>query len=448
MPPCRAARGGRGWLRLFAAALAVSVALACATPPPITQPAELGAAASAGSGGINAPAQRDKPYLILVSLDGFKPAYLDTFDLPHLRRLTTRGARAAALIPVFPSLTFPNHYSLVTGLHPERHGIVSNTFYDPAFRATYSLSNTTAVGDARWYRGEPIWVTAETQGMVAACFFWPGSEAPIRGVRPTMWRKYDEKVGPAERIRTVVEWLRLPAERRPHVITLYFSELDSASHDYPLDSPEIEKAAQSLDQSMGDLVDGIEALPIRDRVYLLLTSDHGMAELTPAREIALAPLADMSDVEHAFGGPVANLHVRGGTAVAMRLRDRLNARLRNGRAYLRSELPERLHYAADPRAGHVVVVMDEGWTLVTGLHRLARPFRGRRGMHGWDPALPSMHALFVAVGPGIRPGLVTGEVHNVDVYPFMTEVLGLNVPTSIDGRAGRVYQQVMAAVAR
>jgi predicted AlkP superfamily pyrophosphatase or phosphodiesterase len=434
--------------RLQVLAVVASVALACAAPHPAGLPQQSLAAPAAGSGGINAPEQRDKPYLILISLDGFKPAYLDAFDLPHLRRLARRGARASALIAVFPSLTFPNHYSLVTGLYPEHHGIVANTFYDPAFRATYSLSNTEAVGDARWYRGVPIWVSAETQGMVAACFFWPGSEAPIGGVRPTMWRTYDEGIGQAERVRTVIDWLRLPVERRPHVITLYFSELDSASHNHPLDSPAIEEAAQSIDRSIGELVDAIAALPIRDRVYLLLTSDHGMAELTPAREIALAPLVDMSDVEHAFGGPVANLHVRGGAPAAVRVRDSLNARLANGRAYLREDLPERFHYRADPRAGDVVVVMDEGWTLITGVRRLVRPFRGRRGMHGWDPALLSMHALFVAVGPGIRAGVVLGEVHNVDVYPFMTELLGLRPVTSIDGRAGRIFEQVIEAAER
>ena len=427
---------------------AFCVATACAAPRATSQPTHTPAAYSAGSAGINAPDQRDKPYLILISLDGFKPGYLDTFDLPGMRRLAQRGVRASALIPVFPSLTFPNHYSLVTGLHPEGHGIVSNTFYDPMVRATYSLSNREAVGDARWYRGEPIWVTAEKQGMVAACYFWPGSEAPIGGVRPTMWRTYDAGIGQAERVRTVVEWLRRPTERRPHVITLYFSELDSASHSHPLESPAIEEAARSIDRSINQLVDAIDASPIRDRIYLLLTSDHGMAELTPERELALAPLVDMADVEHAFGGPVANLHVRGGAPAAARVRDSLNARLTNGRAYIREELPERFHYRADPRAGDVVVVMDEGWTLITGLRRLVRPFRGRRGMHGWDPALPSLQALFVAVGPGIRAGAVVGAVHNVDVYPFMTELLGLRPASPLDGRAGRIYAQVMAPAGR
>jgi predicted AlkP superfamily pyrophosphatase or phosphodiesterase len=299
------------------------------------------------------------------------------------------------------------------------------------------------VTDAKWYRGEPIWVTAEMQGMVSACFYWPGSEAAIGGVRPTFWKTYDESIPNTDRVRTVLEWLRLPAERRPHVITLYFSELDSASHGALLDSPGVERAARSLDDSIGMLVDGIDALPIRDRVYVLLTSDHGMTDLAPAQEVALDSMVDMADVSLAFGGPVANLHVRGGPSSATRVRDQLNARLRNGRAYRREELPDRFHYRADPRAGDVIVVMEESWTLITGLRRVVRPFRGRRGMHGWDPALPSMHALFVAAGPGIRAGATIPQVENVDVYPFMTELLRLRPAAEIDGRPGRIRRMVM-----
>jgi predicted AlkP superfamily pyrophosphatase or phosphodiesterase len=286
-------------------------------------------------------------------------------------------------------------------------------------------------------------VTAETQGMVAACFFWPGSEAPIRGVRPTMWKPYDENIANDQRVATVLEWLRFPAERRPHLITLYFSDVDSASHRGPLDAPAVQHAAASVDRSIGALLRGLDALPIRDRVYLMLTSDHGMAEIAREREIVLDSLVNMSEVEAAFGGPVTNLHVRGGAARAARMRDQLNDRLAHGRAYLRQELPERFHYRADPRAGDVVVVMDESWTLVTGLTRLARSFRGRRGMHGWDPALSSMHALFVVAGPGIRPRTTAPEIQNVDVYPFVAELLGLDGADGSDGRPGEIRRSVM-----
>ena len=396
---------------------------------------------AAASGGINRPEHRAKPYVILISFDGFKPEYLDRFDLPNFKRAIARGVRARRMIPVFPSLTFPNHYSLVTGLYVERHGIVSNTFYDPARRQTYSLSDRGSVTDGSWYRGEPIWVTAETQGMVAGMFFWPGSEAPIKGVRPTYWKEYDSGVTNADRVKGVLDWLRLPEDRRPHILTLYFNEVDAASHRNPLDSPEIERAAQSLDRSLGTLMEGIEAAGLRDRVFFVLTSDHGMVETGTQFTIQLDSLVDSSLIQRAYGGPVANLHVRGGGGAALTVRDRINARLTHGRAWLRDELPVRYHYRTDPRAGDVVIVMDESWTIATSI-LTTRPW-GRWGMHGWNPALPSMHALFAIAGPGVREGTTIDEVQNVDVYHLLSELLGLRAAADTDGQPGRIRGMVM-----
>ncbi|MEX2661996.1 MAG: ectonucleotide pyrophosphatase/phosphodiesterase [Vicinamibacterales bacterium] len=414
-----------------------------------------------GSGGVNAPAQRDKPYLILISIDGFKAEYFDRFELPGLRRVAQRGARAKAMIPVFPSLTFPNHYSLVTGLHPQRHGIVSNRFYDPARKDTYALGDAQTVSDGSWYGGEPIWVTAETQGMVAACYFWPGSEAAIKGVRPTTYNKYSSGVSNETRVQTVLDWLQLPAERRPHMITLYFSEVDEVSHSGPLESPDVLKAAQSVDAAIGSLVAGIDGLPVRDQVYLVITSDHGMVNGSDAQTVRLESLLDapqLADIAVGFGGPVANLHITGGPARAREIRDRINLRLARGTAYLRQDVPERLQFRENPRAGDVVVVMDEAWAMSTprpaartparpadaAAEQTAkpaspgRPPRERWGMHGWDNAFPSMRAFFLVSGPGIRRGAIVDEVRTVDVYSLMTELLDLRPASGIDGEAGRI----------
>ncbi|MCA1651965.1 MAG: ectonucleotide pyrophosphatase/phosphodiesterase, partial [Acidobacteria bacterium] len=346
-------------LILIAVALVVG---ACRGMPPAAPPASPGAFAQA-SDGINRLDQRDKPHVILISFDGFRADYLERLDLPNFRRAMQRGTRARALLPVFPSLTFPNHYSLVTGLHPDRHGIVANSFYGPIRNRSYALSDRGAVTDGTWYRGEPIWVTAERQGMVSACFFWPGSEAAIGGVRPTFWNEYDDGVSSPERIDGVLRWLRLPDERRPHMITLYFSDVDSASHDGPLNTPEVTEALRALDRILGSLVEGVNALPIRDRIYLVLTSDHGMVETTASQTVPLDSLADMTGVRVGFVGPVTSLHIAGGAARASEVRDQINSRLQHGRAYLRHELPQRFRFSADPRAGDVVVVMDESWTL-------------------------------------------------------------------------------------
>ena len=423
-------------LRAIAIAIAVCTAAACGFLPGPDRSRSV-SPVTTGSGGTNRPDQEAKPYLVLISLDGFRHDYLDRFHLPNFQRVMRRGVRAASLIPVFPSLTFPNHYSLVTGLYAERHGIVENVFYDPALERTYSFRDPATVTNGAWYRGEPIWVTAETQGMVAPCYFWPGSEAAIAGVRPTFWTKYDGGVPNDSRVNGVLEWLRLPANRRPHVITLYFSELDAASHRNPLDSPAIELAARSLDRSLGLLLDGIDSLPIHDRVYLLLTSDHGMAETSAAQTIGLGSIVDPGLFEAAFGGPVANLHVRRGAGGPSTIRDRINARLAHGRAYLREELPEAYHYRADRRAGDIIVVMDESWTLAT-MPPLTAIVRERWGNHGWDPAVPSMHAIFVIAGPGLPAGIAIPQVEAVDVYPLMTELLGLRPADAIDGRPGHI----------
>ena len=450
-----------------AVALVLALTLsACAAATTGTAVAPQGTARSAlnGSGGTNRPEQRDKPYLILVSLDGFKAEYLDRFDLPNLRRVAQRGARAKGMVPVFPTLTFPNHYSLVTGLHPDRHGIVNNRFYDPARGETYTYTDPRTAADGSWYGGEPIWVTAESQGMVAACYFWPGSEAEIKGVRPTTFNKYTSGVSNETRVKTVLEWLQLPVERRPHMITLYFSELDETSHAGPLESPAVLEAARSLDAAIGMLVEGIDALPVRDQVYLVITSDHGMVNTSRAQTVRLETLlneTELADVVHAVPGPVASLHIKGGAERARQIRDRINAQLARGTAYLRAGLPPRFHYSSNPRAGDIVVVMDESWTLsaprptprpsapaappTAGTAKPTAPERAPRerwGMHGWDNALPSMRALFLVSGPGIRAGALIDEVENVDVYPLMAELLQLRPASAIDGRPGRIWRLI------
>jgi predicted AlkP superfamily pyrophosphatase or phosphodiesterase len=432
----------------------VSLRLAVAVAAIVTV---LSAQAPSGSGGTNRPEHRGKPHVILVSLDGFKAEYLDRWDLPNFKRAMARGTRARWMEPVFPSLTFPNHYSIVSGVHPQKHGIVGNRFWDPERKAQYVYTDNGLVTQGHWYQREPIWVTAESQGMVTACYFWPGSEAPINGVRPTIYNQYSASVPNETRVETVLEWLRRPADTRPHLMTLYFSELDTASHSAALATPEVIAAGQSLDRAIGQLMDGIDALPIKDQVYVLLTSDHGMVETSSRQTVQLTSLLDASEIADlvaAYSGPVANLHVRGGAARARALNDTINAGLKNGRSYLRSDLPERFQYRTNPRAGDIIIVMDESWALsaprlpaaaaVPALPpTVERPEQQRSrpevwGAHGWDNQLPSMRALFLAWGPTVRAGATVDPIRNVDVYPFMAELLGLEPAPDLDGRAGYI----------
>ena len=370
-----------------------------------------------GTGGVNRPAVQSRPYVVLVSFDGFHPGYLERYDTPHFHRLAARGMRAAGLVSVFPSLTFPAHYSIATGLYPEAHGVVGNRFFDPLRGAEFSYRRREDAQDGSWWGGEPIWVTAERQGLVSAAFFFPGTEADIGGVRPSHWRPYDGRVPNRERIEQVRAWLSLPPAQRPHLITLYFSLVDSAGHRLGPDHPRMRESVESADGLLGQLLEAIDALPHAERVALVVVSDHGMAAPDPAATTVLPEVANLRGVRLVDAGPAVGLHV-GDPGRARTLRDRLNARLAHARAYLREELPDHLHAGGSPRFGDIVVV-----PAGLGMVLLDADYSPPSGMHGWDPTLPEMHGIFLAAGPGIAAGVTLPAVDAVDVYPLMAHLL-------------------------
>ena len=374
------------------------------------------------------------PHVILISFDGVRADYLDRIDTPAFDRIAREGVRADALIPVFPTKTFPNHYSIATGMVPEKHGIVGNAFYDPELGATYSLRDAETVGDGRFYRGEPIWVTAERQGVKAATYYWVGSEADIQGVRPSTWMPYDSRVPNDERVDTVLEWLARPAEERPRLVTLYFSEVDRAGHRHGPSAPEVNAALRRMDEALGRLLDGLDPLPIRDEIDVVIVSDHGMAEHGPETAIALDELIDLEGVRLGETGPTASLHIEGETTRAREIRDELNDALEHGRAYLRDEIPDRLRIRGDPRIGDVLIVMDEPYLIGPAAQRP----RSKGGSHGWDPASPSMHGIFFARGPTFRSGASIPAFENIHIYPLLAEILDLEPNPDIDGEPGRL----------
>ena len=425
------------WLLLVAAAL---ISCGAGANAGRERPAS-SAQQAAGTGGINHPAAESRPHVVLVSFDGFHPGYLDRFDTPHFDRLAARGTRAAGLVSVFPSLTFPAHYSIATGLHPEAHGVVGNRFFDPARGAEFSYRRRNDAQDGTWWGGEPIWVTAETQGMVSAAFFFPGTEADIGGVRPSHWRPYDGRVANRERIEQVLAWLALPPAERPHLITLYFSLVDGAGHRLGPDHPHMRRSVESADGLLGELMGGIDALPHAERVALVVVSDHGMAAPDPDRATVLPPVTELAGVRIVEAGPALSLHV-GDPARARALRDRLNARLANARAYLREELPDHLHASGNPRLGDLLV-MPTG----LGMVQLAADNRPPAGMHGWDPTLPEMHGIFLAAGAGIVSGVTLPAVEAVDVYPLVAHLLGLAPPPDIAGDLAAFAPALLPAAA-
>ena len=380
-----------------------------------------------GTGGANDPSVAGQPHLVLVSFDGLRPDYLDRFDTPGFDRLAARGVRAAGLVSVFPSLTFPAHHSIATGLHPEAHGIVGNRFYDPARGEEFDYREREDAQDGSWWGGEPIWVTAETQGMVAAAFFFPGTEADIGGVRPSHWRPYDGSVPNADRVEQVLAWLALPAAERPHLVTLYFSLVDSAGHRLGPEHANMRESVEAGDRLLGRLMNGLDALPHAERIALVVVSDHGMAEPDPDRLTVLPRVAGLGNARLVAAGPSISVHV-GDADRGTALRDELNARLAHARAYLREELPPHLHARGNARIGDIVV-MPEG----TGMVLLGDDYAPPAGMHGWDPALPAMHGVFLAAGPGIQAGITLPPVEAVGIYPLVAHLLGLTPSPDIAG---------------
>ena len=397
---------------------------------------------AAGTGGVNTPETLDKPYVVLVSFDGFRHDYRARYDTPNFDRVADAGAVADALIGVYPSLTFPSHYSIATGLYPENHGLVGNRFYDPTRGEQYSYRNQTNVQDGTWYGGEPIWVTAETQGMVTAALFFVGTEMALGGVRPTFWTTYDSRLRHRDRVDRVLAWLALPAPERPHLVTLYFSAVDSAGHNGGPTSPAVADAVRGVDAALGRLLDGIERLPYGDQVSTVLVSDHGMGRVDPDRVTGLWDVADLRDTRIVVTGTGANLFVPGDQGRARAVRDDINDDLRGGRAYLRHEVPAALHYRGNPRIGDVVVVAEPG--AMVGADRSSSP---PTASHGWNPQHPDMQGIFLAAGPDISSGGRLGPVESVHVYPFLARLLHLTPHPDIDGEASVLAPLLSTAAA-
>jgi predicted AlkP superfamily pyrophosphatase or phosphodiesterase len=385
--------------------------------------------------GPNAPQQLAKPYVILVSLDGFRYDYAKKYHAEHLLALAAEGASAPeGMLPAYPSITFPNHYTIVTGLYPEHHGIVANSFYDPARKEVYSYHDDKSVGDGTWYGGTPLWVLAEQQGMRSASFFWVGSEADVQGVRPSYYLKFDGRFPNPKRVEQVLAWLHLPPEQRPHMITLYFSDTDSAGHRYGPDSPQVADAVHELDEEIGKLVDGIKESKLP--VDLIVLADHGMAEVKgPPISLDKYGLNASSLVQTI--GPI--IYPKSDED-AQKAYEALRGKSDKFTVYRRAGVPAYLHFDSNPREGDPVVV-PTGPYLINAIADPRGDEHPPLGMHGYDATrMPEMKAIFFAAGPDIRPGIALEPFENVNVYPLVAKILGLDITNMksgpIDGTLG------------
>ena len=382
--------------------------------------------------GINSAAAQKAHYVVLVSLDGFRWDYARHDAAANLLALGKKGVWAPeGMLPSFPSLTFPNHFTIVTGLYPEHHGLVANGFYDPAKQARYAIFDAKAVRDGSWYSGVPLWSLAESQGMNAACLFWPGSEAEIAGHRPTWYAVFDNKTQASDevqqaRIDDAVALLKLPEEQRPHLITIYYSEPDHEGHEFGPDAPQTKAAVLKMDAMVGKLKKALDATKLP--IDLVVVSDHGMVK-EQGGWINLDEFADLSDFETA--GPL----MYGKTEEdRVRAYDKLKHASSQFVAYRRKDVPAGLDYNQNPREGDPVVIATGPYAIRAHKPQADRPDNPPEpGMHGFDPhRVPEMKASFFAIGPDIVSGKTVSPFENVNLYPWIAHMLGLQ-PGKTDG---------------
>lgn len=374
----------------------------------------------------NQQAEQEEHLLIVLSMDGFRWDYPDRIETPNLDKIALAGVKAKSLIPSFPSITFPNHYTLATGLYPDHHGIVQNQFYDPLLKETYNeKGKRSTVEDGKFYGGEPIWVTAEKQGLKSATFFWVGSEAAVQGIRPAYWKKYEHNLLYHQRIDTVLYWAQLPVEKRPKLIMWYLDEPDGQGHRYGPMSDSMKPILSHLDSLIGVFYNRIKALPNSHQIDVIITSDHGMCQLSPDRRINIDDYIDTSMLTVLDGyNPMMNLGVKPGfvDSVFRKLQT-----IEHLKAWKHGELPEYLHYGNNPRTHDITLVADSSWSIYWSWESM-----DKLGAHGFDPLNTDMHAIFYAFGPSFKEGYTKESFKNIHMYSLMAHLLKLE-PAQTDG---------------
>lgn len=375
----------------------------------------------------NSSESMKKPYVVMVSIDGFRYDYAEKFGAKNLLEMAEKGSSVQRLIPSFPSKTFPNHYTLVTGLYPQNHGIVANSFYDKVKKEVYRISNREVVEDGGWYGGIPLWNLAQLNGMCAASYFWVGSEANINGLHPKYYYTYNKQTPYDFRIRRALEWLQMPEKIRPHFITLYFSLVDTQGHEYGPDSEKTKEAVLFVDEQIGALRTGLAASGLP--VSLIVTADHGMAHVS--KFVNIHDFVELRK-EQFYSGPVAMIY-SDSPAQTEELYLQLQHRP-NFSVYKKESMPSYLNFSNGNRVGDLVLITDPPYNIIYSENEVSE-MEKPGGTHGYDPfTTKEMGAVFYAEGPGIRKNFKLSPVENIHVYPIVAHLLGLKPMTAIDGR--------------
>lgn len=383
----------------------------------------------------NQPAHYDKPYLIVISLDGFSARYLKKYHPPTLIQMGKNGVSTAYMYPSFPSKTACNHYTLATGLYPSHHGIVSNHFWSAQQQKTYSLGSSENARDSFWFRSIPIWALAEAQGMLSANLFWVGSESGAGGYHPGYYFHYNNAFSAEQKIQKVVQWLQLPQNKRPHLIMVYFPEPDGTGHRHGPDSPETRNKVLEMDSLLQRLYTQVQALSLKN-VHFIVVSDHGMSAVAADQPIPIPRALEQNDAFYTSNDrPFINVfykrHPKDSTAIATLYRQLCQEKSTHYRVYLQKDIPDYLHYNTKDdyhqRLPDILLLADH--PKVFGNTPLSAP-----GQHGYDPyVVADMHSIFFAQGPLFAQGKRIAPFENIHIYPLIAHILGLKITHPIDG---------------
>jgi len=363
---------------------------------------------------------------VVLSLDGFRWDYADKVSTPNLSLIASEGVKAVSLIPSFPSKTFPNHYTIATGLVPDHHGLVNNAFYDRTSGKSFAINNKEARFNPGFYAGEPIWITAQKQGLRTASFFWVGADVAIQGIHPEIWKQYDGSIPFIQRIDSVISWLSLPVEKRPRLIMAYYHEPDGVGHENGPDDPLTLKTIHELDSLTGILYSRIKQLPNGGNINFLLVSDHGMGAISSERSISLRKyIPENWPVCIEGGSPIFNIYASGSWVDSVYIN---LSQVQHLKVWKPAEVPVRLNYGTNTRVGDLIVVADSAWNVTLNL--TTESYSG--GTHGYDIADTDMHAVFYAAGPAFRKNYIHPSFQNIHIYPLLCELLGI-IPAKTDG---------------
>ncbi len=379
-----------------------------------------------------------QPYVLFVSYDAFRWDYLDRGITPRMHDFYEDGVRALSFQPAFPSKTFPNHLSIITGMYPENHGIITNNFENPFTKEKYNLSLRNAVRNRKWYWGEPFWVTAKRYGIKTASFYWPSSSVTDSSYSPDYYKIFDKSISFTARVDTVISWFQMPYKERPHFITLYFCLTDDYGHKYGPNSEKINEAVSEMDKITGYIVDEIERIGMKDSINVIILSDHGMADISRERVINIEKMLPDFNVKYSNSGPM--MMIKPEVKDIDRVYEILKAKENHFKVYYREEVPEYFHYSENPFIYPLVLVADLGWSLVDNNSEVkyTTDDYDNKGNHGYDNHELDMHGIFIAKGPAFKKGYKTGTLWNIDVYPLLCKIFNIFPRADIDGKLERI----------